>query len=95
MAGSIPTSIPTSILAANNLIITHSPKVQPAQSVGLCLPSHARQGVEEGVDIETKEEQYRNITGKERAMTDILRDVAAFASISMFVASLSVIMLAL
>lgn len=32
---------------------------------------------------------------KERVMTEILRDVAAFASISMFVASLSVIMLAL
>ncbi len=36
-------------------------------------------------------EQNENITEKEHEMTDFLRDLAAFASIAMFVASFSVL----
>jgi hypothetical protein len=36
-----------------------------------------------------------NIKGKELAMTEILRDIAAFASMTMFIAMVSVILMAL
>lgn len=41
----------------------------------------------------TKIEHNTNIQEQENAMTDILRDIAAFASITLFVASLSVIVM--
>jgi len=37
-------------------------------------------------------EQIKNIKGKEAEMTDFLRDLAAFTSMAMFVASFSVIL---
>jgi hypothetical protein len=37
-------------------------------------------------------EQSENIKGKEATMTDFLRDLAAFASMAMFVACFSVIL---
>lgn len=37
-------------------------------------------------------EQNRNIKGKGATMTDFFRDLAAFASMAMFVASFSVIL---
>ncbi|PTM90178.1 hypothetical protein [Mycoplana dimorpha] len=45
------------------------------------------------LDERTKIEQNKNITGKEPTMTEFMRDLAAFASITMFVASLSVLAL--
>lgn len=47
------------------------------------------------VDSGTYVEQNAYITDKEHDMTEILRDVAAFASIAMFIASLSMIAMAL
>jgi hypothetical protein len=45
------------------------------------------------VDFRTKREQNRNIQERETTMTDLLRDIAAFASIITFVVSLSMIVL--
>ena len=47
------------------------------------------------VDNGTEREQIKNIKRQETDMTEILRDVAAFASLAMFVGSMSLIMLAL
>jgi len=47
------------------------------------------------IDVRTKIEQKGYIASKEIAMTELLRDVAAFASICMFVASFSVLVIAL
>ncbi|MFB9791195.1 hypothetical protein [Shinella granuli] len=42
--------------------------------------------------MRTKIEQNGNIKGKGATMTDFLRDLAAFTSMAMFVASFSVIL---
>jgi hypothetical protein len=44
------------------------------------------------VDMRTIIEQNKNIKGKGATMTDFLRDLAAFTSMAMFVASFSVIL---
>ncbi|MBB3310756.1 hypothetical protein FHT78_002500 [Rhizobium sp. BK196] len=40
-------------------------------------------------------EQTKNIRAKESQMTDMIRDIAAFTSIAMFVASFSLIVMAM
>ena len=50
------------------------------------------EGLWKAVDIGTIIEQNRNIKGKGATMTDFLRDLAAFTSMLMFVASFSVIL---
>ncbi|MDK1376204.1 MULTISPECIES: hypothetical protein [unclassified Sinorhizobium] len=47
------------------------------------------------LDYGTKKEQKKNNSGKEPIMTDFVRDLAAFASMSLFIASISVIALGL
>jgi len=42
--------------------------------------------------MRTRVEQNKNIKGKGDTMTDFLRDLAAFATMAMFVASFSVIL---
>ncbi|GAA4180995.1 hypothetical protein GCM10023069_56510 [Shinella granuli] len=50
------------------------------------------EGLWKAVDMRTKIEQNGNIKGKGATMTDFLRDLAAFTSMAMFVASFSVIL---
>jgi hypothetical protein len=45
--------------------------------------------------MRTKLEQNTIISGKEQHMTQLVRDMAAFASISLFLGSLSVMLMAL
>jgi len=40
-------------------------------------------------------EQSKNIIAKESQMTDMIRDIAAFTSIAMFIASFSLIVMAM
>jgi hypothetical protein len=40
-------------------------------------------------------EQSKNIRAKESQMTDMIRDIAAFTSIAMFIASFSLIVMAM
>jgi hypothetical protein len=47
------------------------------------------------VDNRTKGEQINNIRAQESQMTDMIRDIAAFTSIAMFVASFSLICMAM
>jgi hypothetical protein len=47
------------------------------------------------VDNRTIAEQIRNIRAQESQMTDMIRDIAAFTSIAMFIASFSLICMAM
>jgi len=47
------------------------------------------------IDDRIKTEQNKNIKGQETEMTEILRDVAAFASMAVFVSSMTLLMMAL
>jgi hypothetical protein len=47
------------------------------------------------VDNRTIGEQIRNIRAQESQMTDMIRDIAAFTSIAMFIASFSLICMAM
>jgi hypothetical protein len=47
------------------------------------------------IDNRTIAEQNRNIKAQESQMTDMIRDIAAFTSIAMFIASFSLICMAM
>jgi len=62
----------------------------------LFSPCHAASRAEKNpVDNRTIAEQIANITEQESQMTDMIRDIAAFTSIAMFVASFSLICMAM
>jgi hypothetical protein len=55
------------------------------------LPFAVNQTENNPVDNGTRAEQNKNIRAQESQMTDMIRDIAAFTSIAMFIASFSLI----